>query len=73
MDKELLDLLNNARAAGASKEQLLGIASAYNQKKKSGDSGLEGSSEKSVPGTSVSPSPESNTATPANILKPYTG
>ena len=35
MDKELLDLLNQARQAGANESQLQGIVDAYNQKKKS--------------------------------------
>ena len=45
MDKELLDLLNNARQSGANETQLQGIVDAYNVKKK---------------GTTPAPSPSSN-------------
>ena len=60
MDKELLELLNQARASGANAQQLQGIVNSYNQKKKIGIGGTGEKSKSSTTDVLTQPSTEKN-------------
>ncbi len=63
MDKELLDLLNQARQIGANETQLQGIVDSYNLKKKSSSA----TPTTSLNGQSTSPSQENKTSNPFDV------